>query len=239
MYGLTLLPIALLTLATRIAAQTSTTCNPLKASCPDDPALGTTFKTTFDESMSEFDPDLFDVEAGADLVTFTEEGAGLAIRKQGDSVTIKTKFYIFFGQVTVMFKAAAGQGIISTFNMLSDDLDEIDVEIQGGNTTYTSTNYYGWGNTSQINTLYVPSTGGSWGNEGAFGDVHNYTLNWTPQQLEWIYDGKVVRTSGAGAAGEWPQTPSFLKFGIWAGGDPSLPKGTIAWAGGVTDYSKG
>ena len=30
-----------------------------------------------------------------------------------------------------------------------------------------------------------------------------------------------------------------IKVGTWAGGDPSNPPGTIAWAGGVTDYSAG
>lgn len=233
------LPLALLAIATNVAAQTSTQCNPLSKTCPKDPALGTTFYTIFNSSMSEFDPDLFNVAAGADLVQFTDEGAELSIINQGDSVTVQTAFYVFFGQIEVMLKAASGQGIISTFNMLSDDLDEIDVEIMGGNTSFTSTNYYGWGNTSQFNTLYIPSTGPGWGSEGAMGAVHNYTINWTPDQVEWIFDGNPVRTAGRGAAGQWPQTPSFLKFGIWAGGDPNLPKGTRVWAGGDTNYSQG
>ena len=233
------LPLALLALATSVAAQTETQCDPIKETCPQDPALGTSFTMTFNESMSEFDPELFNVTAGADLITFTEEGAELTITNQGDSVTVQTAFYVFFGQIEVLFKAASGQGIISTFNMLSDDLDEIDVEIMGGNASFTSTNYYGWGNTSQFNTLYIPSTGPGWGSQGAMGDVHNYTINWTPEQLEWIFDGQTVRTAGKGEAGQWPQTPSFLKFGIWAGGDPDLPKGTREWAGGNTDYSKG
>ena len=232
-------PLALLALATTVAAQTETACNPLNSTCPEDPALGTTFYTIFNESMSEFDPRLFNVTAGADLIEFTENGAELSIVNQGDSVTVQTAFYVFFGHIEVLFQAASGQGIISTFNMLSDDLDEIDVEIMGGNTSFTSTNYYGWGNLNQFNTLYIPSTGGTWGSQGAMGDVHNYTINWTPDQVEWIFDGDSVRTVPAGPAGKWPQTPSFLKFGIWAGGDPDLPKGTRDWAGGDTDYSKG
>ncbi|KAF2481460.1 cell wall glucanase [Neohortaea acidophila] len=228
-----------LCLATHVAAQTSTSCNPLHKTCPADPALGTTFDTTFNESTTQFDPSLFKVVAGEDLISFTSEGAELTISEQGQSVTVQTAFYVFFGQIEVLFKAATGQGIISTFNMLSDDLDEIDVEIMGGNTSYTSTNFYGWGNTSQFNTLYIPSTGGSWGTQGAMGAIHNYTVNWTPQSLQWIFDGQVVRTVANEPAGQWPQTPSYMKFGIWAGGDPSNPPGTIKWAGGETDYSKG
>lgn len=52
-------------------------------------------------------------------------------------------------------------------------------------------------------------------------------------------DGELVRTQEYLPPGQYPQTPSFLKFGIWAGGDPTLPKGTREWAGGNTDYSKG
>lgn len=225
--------------ATHVAAQTFTSCNPLNASCPMDPALGTTFDMTFNSSMNAFDPRFFNVTAGESLISFSDEGAELSIVNQGDSVTIQTTFYIFFGQVEVLFKAASGQGIISTFDMLSDDLDEIDWEIMGGNTSYVSTNYYGWGNLSEFNSKYIPTTGGSFNSEGAMGGIHNYTINWTPQNLQWILDGQVVRSVGYEEAGQWPQTPSFLKFGIWAGGDPTEPKGTIAWAGGPTDYSKG
>lgn len=104
--------------------------------------------------MTEFDPRLFDVVAGAELITFSDEGAELRIEQQGDSVTVQTAFYVMFGQIEVLFKAAAGQGIISTFNMLSDDLDEIDWEIMGGNTSYVSNNYYGWGMLRDVKDLY-------------------------------------------------------------------------------------
>jgi hypothetical protein len=30
-----------------------------------------------------------------------------------------------------------------------------------------------------------------------------------------------------------------VRLGIWAGGDPSLNKYTIEWAGGETDFTKG
>ena len=37
----------------------------------------------------------------------------------------------------------------------------------------------------------------------------------------------------------YPQTPMNVRIGIWAGGDSSNDEGTIEWAGGATDYSKG
>ena len=129
-------------------------------------------------------------------------------------------------------QAAAGQGIISTFNLLSDDLDEIDLEIMGGNSTTVESNWYGWGNTSQYNALYHPTDGPAAG-------MHNYTINWTQEELQWIIDGSVARTVPYAPSGQYPQTPSMLKLGIWAGGDSSQPNGTIQWAGGLTDWSKG
>ena len=188
--------------------------------------------------MTEFDPNLFNVTAGIDLISFGDNGAELTISEQGQSVTIETAFYIFFGQIEVLFQAASGQGIISTFNMLSDDLDEIDWEIMGGNTSFVENNFYGWGNQSQYNAKYFPTAGANW-QGGAEGGVHNFTVDWSQEQVQWIMDGDVVRTQSYLPAGQYPQTPCYLKFGIWAGGDPTEPKGTIEWAGGPTDYSKG
>ena len=71
------------------------------------------------------------------------------------------------------------------------------------------------------------------------GDQHNYTVVWSKDEINWILDGSLVRTEPYQPPGLYPQSPCYLKFGIWAGGDPSLKKGTIQWAGGPTDYSQG
>ena len=226
--------------ATLVSAQTSSECDPTKKTCPQDPALGTTFSTTFNNSMTEFDPNLFNITAGEDLIEFTDEGAQLSISASGESVTVETAFYIFWGSVELLFRAASGQGIISTLVLLSDDLDEIDWEIKGGNTSSVTCNYFGWGNTSQFNSEFIPTVGDGWGSQGAMGDLHNYTVVWNENQLEWLLDGESVRTAPYQKAGLWPQTPSFLKFGIWSAGDTNKqPKGTVKWAGGPTDWSKG
>ena len=229
MFRTLLLPVALL--ATSIAAQTYSSCNPLNSTCPADPALGTTYATSFNSSQTEFDPNFWNITAGLDLITFGEDGAELAIVNEGDSVTVQSKFYIFWGQVEIIMKAAAGQGIISTMNLLSDDLDEIDWEIMGGNESYVENNWYGWGNQSQHNAQYPALSGSAEG-------FHNYTVIWNQEQTQWLIDGNVIRTVPYAQPGEYPQTPMFVKFGLWAGGAPSEPKGTIAWAGGKTDFSK-
>lgn len=73
-------------------------------------------------------------------------------------------------------------------------------------------------------------------------EFHNYTVVWTKESLTWKIDGATVRTlayADALAGDNYPQTPMRVKLGIWAGGDSSNSAGTIAWAGGATDYSDG
>ncbi|KAK3116962.1 hypothetical protein LTR53_002109 [Teratosphaeriaceae sp. CCFEE 6253] len=226
------LPVALL--ASYATAQTYSSCDPRhNVSCPNDPALGTTYNQTFTSSTTELNPNIWNVTSGnAESIQFGPNGAGLVIAKSGDSVTAESKFYIMYGQVEVIMQAAAGVGIISTFDLLSDDLDELDLEIMGGNTSFVESNWYGWGNQSQYNALYHEC-------DGPAERMHNYTFVWGKDETQWIVDGNVARTLKSARSGLYPQTPSILKFGIWAGGDAKQPEGTRVWAGGDTDWSKG
>ena len=121
-------------------AQTFTDCNPNNSTCPANPALGTTFAETYNKTQEEFDQRFWNVTAGKSLISFGDDGAELALASKGDSVTVKSNFYIFWGTVEVIFKAAKGTGIISTVITLSDNLDEIDWEMKGGNHTTASNN---------------------------------------------------------------------------------------------------
>lgn len=84
-----LLAVAILA-ATHVSAQTYTQCNPLNTTCPADPALGTTYNTTFNAQQTAFNTDYFNVTAGLDLIDMTASGAELSIKAQGDSVTVQT-----------------------------------------------------------------------------------------------------------------------------------------------------
>ena len=66
-----------------------------------------------------------------------------------------------------------------------------------------------------------------------------YTIDWSADQIVWQIDGQTVRVLTAAAAepNQYPQTPMQVKFGIWSGGDPSNSPGTVAWAGGSTNYA--
>lgn len=180
------------------------------------------------------DATIWNATAGA--VEYTSEGGAFSIRRRFDSPTIQSNFYIFFGTVEVIMKAASGQGIISSIVLESDDLDEIDWELMGGNTTHAETNYFGKGNTTSFDrAIYYPISEPQ-------KNFHNYTIDWTAEKIDWLIDGTLVRSLKYGEANgghNFPQTPMNVRLGIWAGGDPSMPNGTVEWAGGHTDFSAG
>jgi beta-glucanase (GH16 family) len=227
----TLLSAALL--AAGAVAQTFTACNPLNSTCPPNPALGTTYEQKFDGSVKEFDPRFWNVTAGNDnLINFGASGANLVLHEKGQMVTIQSNFFIMWGQLEMVFRAAPGTGIISTVILISDDLDEIDWELMGGNHSFVENNYYGWGNVDQRNAQYDPVS------VGPQDDYLNYTVDWNADRMQFLVDSKVVRTVNYDVPGKYPQTPMQVRFGIWAAGASDAP-GTVEWAGGKTDFSQG
>jgi beta-glucanase (GH16 family) len=212
-------------------AQTSTTCDPTKKSCPDDPALG---KSVFYD-MTKGAPQDFTVSTGA-APTFDNTGAVFTISKSMQSPTMSSKWYMMFGHYDVVMKAAPGQGIVSSLVLLSDDLDEVDWEFLGSDDKQVQSNYYGKGNTEVYDRGANLSAAA-----GTQDDFHTYSIDWTADHITWSIDGQVLRTLTPETADkdQYPQSPMQLKIGSWPAGDPSQPKGTIEWAGGPVDYSKG
>lgn len=140
-----------------------------------------------------------------------------------------------FGKVSITMKCAPGAGIVSTLVLQSDDLDEIDMEWLGADDSEVQTNYFGKGDTSTYDRgQFNPAAN----NQDQF---ITYTVEWTAEQVVWSVGGSVVRvlTPATADANQYPQTPMQVKFGAWSGGDPSNAPGTIQWARGPTDYSKG
>lgn len=204
------------------------TCNPLKqTNCPADPALSGSISEDF-SSESKYFVDL----KNAGTVSYSSDGLALTLAKRFDNPSLKSNFYIMYGKTEVILKAGKGQGIISSFYLQSDDLDEIDLEWVGGDGTQFQSNYFSKGNTAtydrgEFHTVAAPQE-----------QYHNYTIDWTKEQLVWYLDGQVVRVLANTTSEGYPQTPMYIMMGIWAGGDPSNAPGTIEWAGGLTDYSQ-
>ncbi|QIW95554.1 hypothetical protein AMS68_001072 [Peltaster fructicola] len=207
--------------------QTYTTCNPTQGQCPADTALGKSISVDFRTGQSS----AFYSQGNP---TFGSDGASFTVAKSGDSPQLNSKWYIMFGHVDITMKAAPGAGIVSSSVLQSDDLDEIDWEWLGAKGDQVQSNYFGKGQTTSYNR------GAVHGVSSATTSYHKYSIDWTQDRIVWSIDGTTVRVLYAkDANGQFPQTPMQLKIGAWSGGDPSNAQGTIQWADGPTDYTKG
>ncbi|KAL8902855.1 MAG: hypothetical protein Q9171_007581 [Xanthocarpia ochracea] len=221
-------------LARPVIAQTWTSCNPLNTTdCPTNPALSTNHTWDFTSSSADT---TWNITAG-EIKYSKISGAHFTIARRGDAPTIKSDFYIFGGELEVWMAAATGTGVVSSIVLQSEDLDEVDWEILGGNATHVQSNYFGKGNTTSYDrAIWHPSS------FSPQDDFHNYTTCWTKDEIEWYIDGASVRLlkfAEANGGKNFPQTPMNVRLGVWAGGDEDNPKDTVDWAGGETDYGDG
>ncbi|EPS44072.1 hypothetical protein H072_1952 [Dactylellina haptotyla CBS 200.50] len=228
-----LLATALATLVGLSSSQTYTACNPLFATCPANPALGGSMSADFTTGAN----DMFPAALSDNKISYGSQGAQFTVSGSGDSPTLASNFYIMFGRVSVTMMSAPGVGIVSSVVLQSDDLDEIDWEWLGGDNSQVQSNYFGKGNTNTYDrAAFIPV-------DNPQGAEHTYTIEWTSKSITWSIDGVVKRVltveNSSGGGQYYPQTPMQVKLGLWSGGDPGNPAGTIQWAGGYTDYSKG
>ncbi|KAM3164798.1 Glycosidase [Lachancea thermotolerans] len=204
-------------------------CNPLKSSgCSADAALAGSFSEDFTSEPAHFKK----TEYATGIIDYSDSGMNMTIAKRYDNPSLKSDFYIMYGKVEVELKAAPGQGIVSSFYLQSDDLDEIDLEWVGGDTTQFQTNYFSKGNTATYD-------------RGAFHSAaspqetfHNYTIDWAMDKTVFYLDGVAVRTLTNDSSQGYPESPMYVMMGSWAGGDSDNAPGTIEWAGGLTDYTQ-
>ncbi|KAJ5692455.1 hypothetical protein N7462_001878 [Penicillium macrosclerotiorum] len=221
---------ALAALVGSVAAQTFTECNPLEKTCPSDPALGTEHTWWFNETL---DDSIWNMTTGT--IDYVNDGAEFTIRAVNESTLLQSNFYIFFGVVESWVKMAVGNGIVSSVVLESDDLDEIDWEWVGYNTSAVQTNFFGKGNTTSYDR------GETFAVTNADTEFHNYTTYWAQDRLEWWLDGTLLRTLNyddplAVYGKNYPQTPCQVKVSNWPAGLESASQGTVEWAGGIVDY---
>lgn len=165
------------------------------------------------------------------LICFHGNGTEFSMLKRFDNPRLTSSEYILYGKVEADIMGAPGRGIISSFYLQSDDLDEIDIaEVFGENQIVYQTNFflkgdvgtYGEGNYHTINSSTTKT-------------FHRYGVRWTKLEIEWTLDGKVVRHK----AGTFlPTSPMRVILSLWAGGDESNEPGTVHWAGGLTDFKE-
>ena len=206
-------------------AQTTTDCDPLKrTNCPVNLALGMTNLFNFTDKPIDTET-VWNITNGK--IDAGNGGVAFSIQAKKQAPTIKSNFYFFFGSTSVVMRASKGNGIVSSIMLLSDDRDEIDWEWLGGNNTHVQTNYFGKGNDEKHeNSMWHPV-------QDPINLFHNYTVNWSKEQIQWLIDDKVIRTvaygNSQGKGAFYPQTPMALHIGNWDGGS-SDSLGTRQWA---------
>ncbi|KAJ5238149.1 Concanavalin A-like lectin/glucanases superfamily [Penicillium chrysogenum] len=213
------------------AEYTGTDCNPLNKTCSADPALGTEHTWLFNSTL---DSELWDMRTGT--LDYTSEGADFSIKTENASTLLVSNFYIFFGVMEAHVKMAKGAGIISSVVLQSDDLDEIDWEWVGYNTSGVQSNFFGKGNTT------TSDRGGYHAVSNADTEFHNYTSYWDRDRLEWWIDGDLVRTVNYSEpltvyGKNYPQTPCQVKVSNWPVGIKGQSQGNLDWGGGLVDWS--
>ncbi|TQV94366.1 hypothetical protein V2A60_002601 [Cordyceps javanica] len=213
-----------------VSGQTFSECNPLKKTCNPDPAFG---KEGASCDFTTGPCDAFKAMAGKD-VKFDSKGALASMDGPRQAPTLRSDKYLFFGRIDIEMQAAPGKGIISSIVLQSDTLDEIDFEHIGSDDKQVQSNYFYKGDT----TTY--DRGGFHPVNDPFGVMHTYSFEWTPDKIDWIINGAVVRTLTRAAVGDnYPQSPMQVKLGAWVAGFEGNDPGTIAWSGGIADFSNG
>ncbi|KAJ9063378.1 putative glycosidase CRH2 [Entomophthora muscae] len=159
----------------------------------------------------------------------------------GDTVTLKmskpntgTSMYstklITYGRISADIKTSRTGGVVTSFILQAQDLDEIDFEWVGYNLNSTQTNWFKYGQfppPPASNADFLPS-------RDTFADFHTYTVDWSPKRIQWLIDGKVERELNTGNPSIFPSSQSRVGFGIWDGG--SGAEGTREWSGGPVNF---
>ncbi|OJD19528.1 hypothetical protein AJ78_00499 [Emergomyces pasteurianus Ep9510] len=208
-----------------VFSQTFTNCDPLQKSCPPNPALGESVK--FDLTKAP----LKDWSPTKDI-KYDGNGGSFTIEKDGMKAEVQSNFYIMFGKVDVTLKVSPGRGIVSSVVLQSECGDEVDLEWIGGDNMQVQTNYFAKRKPDHTRGGFHPNPD----NQNNF---RTYSIDWDSERIIWEIDGATIRVAkSAESAGNYPQTPAYVKVGNWAGGDSSRnPPGTVDWAGGEVDYS--
>ncbi|PTB65054.1 glycoside hydrolase family 16 protein [Trichoderma citrinoviride] len=177
------------------------------------------------EWMSQGEPAYYD---GNVLLTMPKNSVG---------TVLATTEYMWYGNVKAKFKTSRGRGVVTAFILLSDVKDEIDYEFVGVDLGTAQTNWYFQGIPDYNNSGNITLS-------DTFDNYHVYEINWTPDMIQWLVDGKVGRTvyrkdHWNATSNQWsfPQTPARVQISIWPGGLASNAQGTIDWAGGLIDWN--
>ncbi|KAI7880981.1 concanavalin A-like lectin/glucanase [Lichtheimia hyalospora FSU 10163] len=154
---------------------------------------------------------------------------------EGYGPTFNASTYMHYGRVSATIQSANVGGAIAAVILIADGGDEIDFELLGGDPNHVQTNYF-WGH----EVLYTVNGGFHDVPGGAVYDsLHTYTIDWSPERIQWFVDGNLVRTRerkdtcDASGVCKFPSEPARIQIGLW---DGSIESGTAQWSRGPIDW---
>ena len=161
----------------------------------------------------------------------------LAMPKRTTGSLIGSGSQMLYGRVSVVMRTARSPGVVTAIVLISQVGDEVDFEFIGNELLIAQTNHYYMGELIHTNMQKQPIGSDSWR------DYHKYEIDWNEERIEWIIDGRVVRTlfkretwDPVRGVFKYPQTPARLDIAVWPGGNENNNPGTIQWAGGLIDW---
>ncbi|CAN8096377.1 unnamed protein product [Discula destructiva] len=178
------------------------------------------------------------VQSDGSQVLLNSEGVVLTMPKNSAGTVLASTVYMWYGNVKAKLKTSRGAGVVSAFILLSDVKDEIDFEFIGVDLETAQTNFYfqalpDWTNSENITDL-----------SDTYANFHEYEIQWTPDTVTWLVDGKAGRTlrksdtwNATTNSWNYPQTPARVQLSLWPGGASTNAQGTIDWAGGAIDWN--
>ncbi|KAJ3562075.1 hypothetical protein NP233_g9803 [Leucocoprinus birnbaumii] len=193
--------------------------------------------TFFDGNATEYD---WVVDKG-NIMNTNSSGGELAmlLTQENGGTRLSSTRYVYYGTITATLKTGRWGGVVTAFITMSDIKDEIDWEFPGDATTQAQSNYFWQG--------VIPSTTNGATHKGltdTFSNYHDYTIDWQPDALTFLIDGKVQRTvkksdtidPSTGVA-NYPSTPSRIQLSLWPAGINGTAPGTVTWAGGMINWA--
>ncbi|KAI9322526.1 concanavalin A-like lectin/glucanase domain-containing protein [Dichotomocladium elegans] len=156
---------------------------------------------------------------------------------EGRGPTFNASTYMRFGRVSATIQSASVGGAITAVILIADNGDEIDFEFLGGDPDHVQTNYF-WGREVlyTVNGGYHDVPGGA-----VYDNLHTYTIDWSPERIEWYVDGQLVRTRekkdtcDENGVCKFPSEPARVQIGLW---DGSIDSGTAQWSRGPIDWQQ-
>ncbi|KAJ2041092.1 putative glycosidase CRH2, partial [Coemansia sp. S16] len=185
--------------------------------------------------VSIFDPNNAVVSDGNLVLQMTYD----APNKKGFGATVDASHTFLYGRVTARIKTASiAKGTVSAFIIRNDQTgDEIDFEWVGKSPNEVQTNFFyhdilDYGNSEFFDVGANTAT-----------SYHDYTIDWTPDAVTWIVDGKTLRKlnrkdtyDSKTKEYKFPASEGRIGFSIWDGGN-SGSDGTQKWAGTPTPWT--